>query len=511
MQTLNRRVLGIGLVSVFFLAVVPVSSASAAKVSKVAITVGAACTKVGAKAPGLSLKKKVTLTCKSASGQLVWTDTRVIKLSVIANAIQGGKNSANAIWIQNYVIPNYTADSALRGYTVKVKFTGQGVADEAYKSGIALDLKAKTGADIMNIDGIWVGEFADAGYIKPLIKVVGPSFTKWEGWSQINAAVQDLMSYNGLRYGIPQGTDGRILYFNKKIFAAAGLPTDWQPTSWADILAAAKAIKDSGQNGVVPIQIDAGTQMGEATTMQGALPLLVGTGERIYDPATKKWAGNTAGIRKVLQFYSDIYGNNGYGNPTWQLTATGRDDSFQAFADGKVGILGEGDYAWRGVWNPTSGNHPMSTRNTNIGFAKIPAITPGAGIRKQSFVSMSGGGGYVLNPATKNAAMAWDLLTFMNNRGSIQASLNGSVKISQRNDVNTYIASAAGDACIAFIVKNVMPLTAYRPGLADYPAVSAELQKATEAIVNGASVTAAATAYENGVKAIVGAKNVKSD
>jgi multiple sugar transport system substrate-binding protein len=107
--------------------------------------------------------------------------------------------------------------------------------------------------------------------------------------------------------------------------------------------------------------------------------------------------------------------------------------------------------------------------------------------------------------------MAWDLLTFMNNRESIQASLNGSVKISQRNDVNTYIAAAAGDACIAYIVKNVMPVTAYRPGLADYPAVSAELQKATEAIVNGTSVTAAAAAYANGVKAIVGAKNVKSN
>lgn len=511
MQTLNRRVFGIGLGAALLFAIIPATSASAAKVSKVTTTVGAACTKVGAKTPDISLGKKVTLTCKKASSQLVWTDTRVITLSIISNSIQGGKNSSGAIWTQEYVIPNYTADAAVRGYTVNVKFTGQGVGDEAYKSGIALDLKAKTGADIMAIDGIWVGEFADAGYIKPLLKVVGPTYTKWEGWSQINSSVQDLMSYNGARYGIPQGTDGRILYFNKKIFAAAGLPTNWQPTSWADILAAAKAIKDSGQSGVVPIQIDAGTQMGEATTMQGALPLLVGTGERIYDPATKKWDGNTAGIRKVLQFYSDIYGNSGYGNPTWQLTATGRDDSFQAFADGKVGILGEGDYGWRGVWNPTNGNHPMATRSTDIGFAKIPAITPGAGIRKQSFVSMSGGGGYVLNPATKNPAMAWDLLTFMNNRGAIQASLNGAVKISQRNDVNNYITKANSDACIAYIVKNVMPLTAYRPGLADYPAVSVALQQATEAIVNGASVADAAAAYQKAVGAIVGSKNVMSN
>ena len=184
MQTLNRRVLGIGLVTALVLVVLPATSASAATA-----VFGTACSKVGAKAAGVSLKKKValkkkkvTLTCKEASGQLVWTDTRVVNLSVIANAIKGGKNSSNAIWLQDYVIPNYTSDAALRGYTVRVKFTGQGVADEAYKSGIALDLKAKIGADIMNIDGIWVGEFADAGYIKPLVKVVGPSFAKWEGW-----------------------------------------------------------------------------------------------------------------------------------------------------------------------------------------------------------------------------------------------------------------------------------------------------------------------------------------
>jgi len=505
MQTLNRKVFGVGLVAALFLAVLPVSNAATAA----AATLGTSCKKENATGKGTSLGKTLTLTCKKASGQLVWTDTRVIKLSVIANAIKGGKNSSNAIWLQDYVIPNYTADAALRGYTVSVKFTGQGVADEAYKSGIALDLKAKTGADIMNIDGIWVGEFADAGYIQPLSKIVGSSYTKWEGWSQINTAVQDLMSYNGTRYGIPQGTDGRILYFNKKIFAAAGLPTDWQPNSWADILAAAKKIKDT-QSGVTPLQINAGTQMGEATTMQGALPLLIGTGERIYDPATKKWAGNTSGIRKVLQFYSHVYGSKEYGNSTWQLTATGRDDSFQAFADGKVGILGEGDYGWRGVWNPSTGNHKMATRNTDIGFAKIPAYTPGAGIRGQNFVSMSGGGGYVLNPGTKNAAMTWDLLTFMNNRESIQASLNGSVKISQRNDVNNYITSANADTCIDFIVKNVMPLTAYRPGLALYPAVSTEFQKATEAIVNGKSVAEAAAAYETAVKGLVGAGNVKS-
>ena len=61
--------------------------------------------------------------------------------------------------------------------------------------------------------------------------MVGSDVTSWEGWSQIPKAVQANSSFEGKTYGIPSGTDGRVLYFNKKLFAKAGLPTDWQPKS----------------------------------------------------------------------------------------------------------------------------------------------------------------------------------------------------------------------------------------------------------------------------------------
>ena len=513
MQTLNRSakdhrhgrgrlVLGAGLVGALLLAVLPSTMASAATA-----TIGADCAKANVKAKVKVGKSKVTLTCKKAATRLVWTDTRVINLSIIANAIKGGKSAAQAEWLQDYIAPNFTQDSALKGYNVRVRFVGRGVGDEDYKAQLALDLRSGSAADVLNIDGIWVGEFADAGYIKPLQKVVGSSYAKWDGWAQIDSTVQELMSYKGQRYGIPAGTDGRILYFNRNVFKAAGLPDNWQPNSWADILSTAATIK-AKVPGVTPIQIDAGTGMGEATTMQGVLPLLVGTGERIYYDQTGRWTGNTAGIRKVLGFYSDIY-NGGLGNKTWQLTKDGRDQSFKAFADGKVGILGEGDYGWRGVWNPDTGDFPMKDRATTIGWAKIPAVSPGQGIRRQSFVSMSGGGGFVLNPKTRNATWAWNLLTYMNSRDAIQASLAGSVKISQRADVNSYISRA--DPLINFIVKNVMPLTAYRPGFAVYPQVSAALQAATEDVVNGATVTKAAADYQSALVKLVGASKVTSN
>ncbi len=111
-------------------------------------------------------------------------------------------------------------------------FQPSGVDDEEYKTKLALDLKTGSGADVYSIDGIWVGEFAQAGYIKPLDDVVGAGPTTGTAGRRSRSRCRASCSFDGKRYGIPLGTDGRVLYFNKKLFAQAGLPADWQPKSW---------------------------------------------------------------------------------------------------------------------------------------------------------------------------------------------------------------------------------------------------------------------------------------
>src|SRR6185503_2426576 len=214
----------------------------------------------------------------------------------------------------------------------------------------------------------------------------------------------------------------------------AGLPAEWAPKSWADILEAGRALKKLP--GVAPLQINAGTAMGEATAMQGALPLLAGTGAQIY--AEGKWQGDAQQVRDVLAFYRDIYAA-GLGEPAFQQAAKGRDESFAAFAAGKVGVLLEGDYFWRSVINPKGGTNPMTNRNADVGYAMIPAQKPGSGIRGQSFVSMSGGTGFFLSPNTKFPAQAWELLTLMSSPDALKARMNGQPSITARTDVNKQV------------------------------------------------------------------------
>lgn len=494
--------LGLGLAAALTLSVVTAVPASAA-------SVGGACTKIGATGKA----GKTSLVCKQAGAKKVWTDTTVYTVEVGANAILGGKNNQTALWITNYVVPNFTKAKALEGKQVVVKFTPKGIDDNAFKTQLALDLAAKKGPDVISVDGFWVAEFAEAGYIKPLTQVLpAATVNKWDGWKQIPASVQGVMKYDDKIYGIPAGTDARIIYFNKALFTQAGLPTNWQPKSWADILTAAKTLKTKLPT-VTPFQINANDGMGEATAMQGFLNFLAGAGDLIYDAKTKKWQGNTKAVRDMLGFYDSVYNVDKVGNSDWNLLAgeAGRNESFKAFAEGRLAMMIEGDYLWRSIINPASGNFKMPDRDSNVGFAKIPSKTPGSGVNKQSFVAYSGGSGYAINSNSANKALAWDLLTFMGSKEAVLQNMfiGGAVRITQRADVNQI--TLLSDPCLKFVFENAIPVTFFRPAEVNYNAVSTLLQKATGAIVSGKTVAQAAADYETALKALVGADKVVSN
>jgi multiple sugar transport system substrate-binding protein len=431
-------------------------------------------------------------------------DAKDVTLTITANAEVGGKNDIDAKWITDWVIPEFTKQQKAKGVNVTVKFDGTGVDDGEYKAKIALDLNTDIGGDIVELDGIWLGEFAEGGQIRPLDTVVGKDKVEaWDGWDQIPPAVQSLGEFGRARYGIPIGTDGRVIFFNKNLFAQVGLPADWQPTSWDEITAAAVSLKQLP--GVVPIQLNAGTAMTEATTMQGVLPLLAGAGSRVYQDG--KWQGATEGVKQTLDFYQQVYRGN-LGDPVLAQEAKGRDRSFELFAQNKIGILFESDYFWRSVLDPVDGVAKMADRDTAVGWAKIPAMNPGSGIGGQDFVSMSGGGVRVINPKTEYPQQAWELLQFMNSAEATKERLAGTAQVTQREDVNAEVLK--NDPMLNFIAEEVLPITAYRPGLAAYPKVSTALQQATADIIAGRSADEAATAYQDALIKAVGEDMVAS-
>jgi multiple sugar transport system substrate-binding protein len=429
-------------------------------------------------------------------------DAKDVTLTITSNSVAGGKNAQGAEWITNWVIPKFVEQQKAKGVNATVKFDGIGSDDKEFKTKISLDFNTGSGGDVMEIDGIWLGEFAQGGQVKPLDELVGKDkVDAWDGWGQVPDAVEALGTFDGKRYGVPVGTDGRVLFFNKKLFAQAGLPADWQPRSWDEIIAAGEKLK--ALPGVIPIQLNGGTVMTEATTMQGVLPLLVGTGKTIYENG--KWLGDSQNIRDVLGMYQRVYGS-GLGDPLIQQEAKGRDKSFALFAENKIGILLESDYFWRSVVEPTKGVAKMADRDTAVGWALVPARTAGAGVGGQDYVSMSGGAIRVINPKTQFPQQAWELLQFMNSYDATLARLSGTAQLTHRDDVNKQVLS--GDPMLSFVASKVLPVTRFRPGLAEYPNVSAALQQATTDVLAGKSPAEAAAAYQQALAKVVGEGNI---
>ncbi len=427
-----------------------------------------------------------------------------IEITILENAVRGGKNSVTADWLHEDVIPAFEEMMAEEGRDVTVNFEETGVEDEDYKTQIALDLSVGEGADVMGFDQFWVSEFYAAGYLEPLDQVVGDEVHDWEGWDNIPEAVAGGFELDGEQFGIPFGTDGRVIYYRQDIFEDAGLDPEWNPSSWEDILETGRQLADANPD-VIPLQWNAGTSMGEATTMQGFLPLVYGTGTDIYDGG---WLGESPELQQVLELYETIYVEEELGDADLQLRSDARDRSMEMFADGEIAVLAEGDWFWRAVIEPEEGLFPVEDRDDVVGYTMIPAMEPGSGIRGQDFVSASGGTGRVLNPASDHPDVAWEFLSYTGSEEAVAAFVEREPRITAREDVNEYAVD--DDPLLVFIAEEVLDVTEYRPGFEEYPQISEELQLMSENVVSGReSVQEAMERYESSLESIVGADEIR--
>ncbi|MCL4247725.1 MAG: extracellular solute-binding protein [Anaerolineae bacterium] len=414
--------------------------------------------------------------------------------------ITGTASGAGFDWLATVVKPLCEAQLSDAGMPVTispVEWVGSG---DDFRQQVVLDLGVGQGGDILNLDGFWIPEFVEAGLVKPLREVAGDAVMEWDGWDQIPEGLKTILGFQGEIYGIASGTDARVIWYRADLFEQAGIDVPWTPTSWEDVLEAARTLKAAGVEW--PLQLNAGTSMGEATTMQGYLMALLGAGQHIYDFETGKWIVRSQAILDTLNLYNDIYNIEELGSQRFQLAQNGRDLSFESFSQGNTAMLVEGDYFWRSIVVP-GGNFGMDNRDEVVRFAPMPAEEPGMGYNGQDFVTISGGTGYSLNPNTAHPAEAWGVLACMFSQESLEGFNELQPRIRARVDV-----PVTGDTTMSAIATEILPLTTIRPPLPEYNRVSAEAQLMTERVVSGEMTPEAAMdAYATAVIDIVGEEN----
>ncbi|MFJ5207731.1 extracellular solute-binding protein [Streptomyces nigra] len=374
----------------------------------------------------------------------------------------------------------------------KVEFVPIKAPDSEYYTKLQQMLRSpKTAPDLVYEDTFLINSDITSGYLKPL----DPYLAKWPDWDQfIDTAKAAAKGEDGRTYGVPDGTDTRGLWFDKGIFAKAGLPADWQPKTWDDVLDAARAIKKKVP-GVTPLNVYTGKPAGEAATMQGFEMLLYGTNDGssdpLYDKGSKKWIAGSKGFKDALAFVETVYKEklgpdvSDALDPNFGTRVRG-----ELLPEGKLGIDLDGSWLPQD-WLEGSG-HEWPEWSRKLGLAAMPTQhgqAPGK-------VSMSGGWTWAIPAKAGNPDLAFEFVKTMQTKANAKKWYIANSGIAVRKDVAADPAYVDAQPGIKFFT-DLVASTHYRPAYPAYPKVSTAIQEAMEGVTTGdASVEEAAKAYD---------------
>ena len=276
--------------------------------------------------------------------------------------------------------PNVTINvTILENEAFKTKLT------TVMQSGEPPDLFQSWGGGTMN-------EYAEAGLLKDITADVA-------GWDQeFGEGALAVYAYDGVQYGVPWDMGVVGFWYNKDLFAEAGI--DAPPETWSELLTDIQLLKDAG---ITPISL------GEKDKWPGMhwwtyLAVKMG-GKPAFDAAYSRTGA----------FTDDPFVQAGY-----KLQELIDADPFQAGYMGQVhndqqALFGNGEVAMEltGQWGPAA-SAANSTSGEGIGDAigyfAFPAVEGGAG---KASDAMGGGNGIAVGKDAPPEAI--DFLAFLTN------------------------------------------------------------------------------------------------
>lgn len=140
----------------------------------------------------------------------------------------------------------------------------------------------------------------------------------------------------GKTYGLPDQTNGLCLFYNKEMFAKAGLDPEKPPQTWEEFIASAKRLTDR-EAGVFGF--------GMRNSLWWSLPFIYSFGGDILDAAGKCALASEAAIAG-FQFKVDLYSRHSVEGGAWRAGGI-RDD--MGFQSRKYAMVFNGPWAVTGL------------------------------------------------------------------------------------------------------------------------------------------------------------------
>ena len=340
---------------------------------------------------------------------------------------------------------------------------------DATRTQILTAMAGRTPIDLVSVDQIWLGEFAQGGFLSDMTDRA-KSWGREKDWYQTN---WDGGKYNGKLYGIWAWTDIRSMWYWKDLLNKAGVNPDSLKT-WDGYIAGAKqlnnALRGQGIQGMHLVGASHSPDMwypylwmlgGEIAKQKDGHP----TKGTYWFPAYN----STAGIKALgfLKRQVDA-GIRPQINHFWG----------QEFADKKFATMLEGS------WLLGAFPHEKWTSlNQEIGMLPMFPV-PNKGDKSATMI-----GGWILGiPETsQNKDLTWELLTTMVDPQVLTPMLQKEGYLPTQKPIGEGPYAANLNASIPFYKEmiSMIPIGHSRPNIPEYPRISDNIKQAIDELYYG--------------------------
>lgn len=411
------------------------------------------------------------------------------------------RNTGDNDKLTQYLEESFIPDFEKENQDITIKLSPITASEGDYFSKVALSMQSEsTAPDIVAEDSFMLNSDANAGYLTNLDDKV----KDWDQWDKYTENLkQGVTAQDGSIYAIPGTSDSRGLWYNKNVFKKVGLPEEWQPETWEQVIDAAEKIKKSDDS-IVPFGMGVAKANGESVSMQTFEMLLYGTDDTLFDSDSKKWNVSSQGIIDSLNFIDQVYNqkklgpalstaiNSNYGSVMFQ----------DKFPKDEVGMLLDGFWS-SGNWTET-GATPVENMTERFGFAAMPTQKGG----DPAFTTMSGGWTWAIPEKAKNKDASWRVLEALGGKDQQASRAIAEGNLTVRDDsaeLEEYKEQPFIEEATSYLQN-----AHFRPADDKYPNVSVEIQTMVESVATGSkSPEGAAKTYAENVTRIVGKENVQ--
>jgi multiple sugar transport system substrate-binding protein len=324
------------------------------------------------------------------------------------------------IWDTNYEsFPGYTKvmnrlDAEFEQKNPGVTIDREAQPIDTYEALIRSAFASHEGPDIMQMEPGAQGVLSFSKGLEPLNGLITPEMDKeLTAWSSATPGYTE----EGERFGVPIGLFGGVFYYNKALFRQAGLPTKFDPQSWAEIRQAGEKLKAAGiqpftggnEEGYENLWwFSAGFHSEAEEDPRATEELAQGTLDWT-DPAVAKAFQPEIEMEEAGLFPSDRFSTSAFS------------EGFPRFAEGQGAMI-------LGLWNVAGCwcefNPKLGEKNVGMFFAPGPES-----IETSATLALS------IPKFAKNKDAAWAVIEFDSSRQAIQALVDEGDFMPNRKDV----------------------------------------------------------------------------